>query len=166
MRIGVVSDTHNHLANIQTIVELFNQSDVNWVVHTGDIASPKALHAFAALNKPLLGVWGNNDLEDGKPLAGLEQAAQELSFAFSMAPLVLNRCGRRILIVHDPRDFESMPPQDYDVALHGHTHRYRMEHVSEGKIIFNPGECAGHMPGLNAIGVLDLIRLETDLLRF
>jgi hypothetical protein len=32
--------------------------------------------------------------------------------------------------------------------------------------IFNPGECAGHMTGYNAIGVVDLISLQTELLRF
>jgi hypothetical protein len=35
-----------------------------------------------------------------------------------------------------------------------------------GSLIFNPGECAGHMIGFNAIGVLDLATLETELLKF
>ena len=36
----------------------------------------------------------------------------------------------------------------------------------EGQLIFNPGECAGMMKGLNAIGVLDTTDLSTELLRF
>jgi hypothetical protein len=32
--------------------------------------------------------------------------------------------------------------------------------------VFNPGECAGHLRGHNAVGVIDLVRLETTLLRF
>ena len=29
-----------------------------------------------------------------------------------------------------------------------------------------PGECAGHLPGHNRIGILDLVSLETELLHF
>ena len=51
------------------------------------------------------------------------------------------------------------------IALHGHTHRYRCEQTN-GQLIFNPGECAGMMKGLNAIGILDTKDLSTELLRF
>ena len=63
MRIGVISDTHNHLANVARIVELLNAARVERVVHTGDITQAKTLHALAALDAPLVGVYGNNDLE-------------------------------------------------------------------------------------------------------
>jgi hypothetical protein len=33
-------------------------------------------------------------------------------------------------------------------------------------LVFNPGECAGHVAGYNAVVVVDLARLETGLLRF
>ena len=39
MRIGVVSDTHNNLKNIEQIIDLFNDQDVSLVIHTGDIAN-------------------------------------------------------------------------------------------------------------------------------
>ena len=52
-----------------------------------------------------------------------------------------------------------------DLALHGHTHRHRFEHHG-GRLVFNPGECAGHVAGLNAVGVVDLTTLEATLLRF
>ena len=35
-----------------------------------------------------------------------------------------------------------------------------------GTLVFNPGECAGWLDGRNAVGVLDLVRLEADVLRF
>ena len=37
---------------------------------------------------------------------------------------------------------------------------------SAGRLVFNPGECAGHLPGHNAVGVLDLATLETEILLF
>ena len=72
---------------------------------------------------------------------------------------------RDIVVVHDPRDYEQTLQPAHDLALHGHTHRLCEEHRN-GTLIFNPGECAGHMQGLNAIGVVDLTTLETELLRF
>ena len=63
MRIGVVSDTHNNLRNVTRIVELFNEANVDVVVHTGDITQAKTLDVMADLQSPLVGVFGNNDQE-------------------------------------------------------------------------------------------------------
>ena len=34
------------------------------------------------------------------------------------------------------------------------------------RLVFNPGECAGHLAGHNAVGVVDLANLEVELLKF
>ena len=47
MRIGVISDTHNHLPNTRRIVELLNEARVERVVHTGDITQVKTLRLLA-----------------------------------------------------------------------------------------------------------------------
>jgi len=161
MRIGVVSDTHNHLRNVERIVELFHAADVAHVIHTGDITQPKTLAAFSALRVPLCGVYGNNDLER----EGLERAAHQYGMTWRDPPLQLVLGSRRIVVVHDPRDLGRLPLNSYDVALHGHIHRRVIER-SEGRLVFNPGECAGHLPGHNAVGVVDLANLETEILRF
>jgi putative phosphoesterase len=167
MRIGVVSDTHNNLANVARIVELLNGADVERVVHTGDITQAKTLEVLARLKAPLQGVYGNNDLERD----ALESAAARFDIALSDPPLELSWAERRLLVVHDPRDFEhSLPAAQRsgnapDLVLHGHDHRYRLEQRVE-TVVFNPGECAGHMKGRNAIGVVDLVRLECETLLF
>jgi putative phosphoesterase len=161
MRIGVVSDTHNHLGNVRRIVALFNAARVEHVVHTGDITQAKTIDAFAALDAPLVGVYGNNDQE--RP--ALEAAAARHGFRIEDPPLELVWAERRILIVHDPLDLDGHLRDHHDLALHGHDHR----HVAERRgscLVFNPGECAGHLAGHNAVGVVDLVRLETELLRF
>ena len=161
MRIGVVSDTHNNLANVRRIVALFNQASVCRVVHTGDITEAQTLDLFADLSAPLCGVFGNNDVER----ESLERSASAHGFAFEDPPLRLDWHDRRIVVVHDPRDLEPLQGGAYDLALHGHTHFHRCERENE-RLIFNPGECAGHMKGYNAVGVVDLADLETTLLKF
>jgi len=160
LRLGVVSDTHNQLPNVCRIVELFNAARVEQVVHTGDITQAKTLEVFARLDAPLTGVYGNNDLERD----ALDAAARSYGFRFSDPPLSLELGTRRIMVVHDPLEFEGVPDR-FEIGLHGHTHRHRDER-SRGRLLFNPGECAGHLAGHNAIGILDLGSLETSLLRF
>jgi hypothetical protein len=161
MRIGVVSDTHNHLENVRRIVEIFNAARVDRVVHTGDITQAKTLAAMARLDAPMCGVFGNNDLE--RP--ALERACAEHALDFVDPPLSLVWAGRRIVVVHDPKDLSPAALGGVDVALHGHEHRLVAEQ-RHGALVFNPGECAGHIPGYNAVGVLDLTRLETEILSF
>jgi putative phosphoesterase len=159
VRIGVVSDTHNHLPNVGRIVELLNGAGVARVVHTGDITQAKTLDALAALRAPLVGVFGNNDVERD----ALGAAAARLGFAFAESGLEIALAGRRILVVHDPRELAGRT--DFDLALHGHTHRLTVERTID-RLVFNPGECAGHLAGHNAVGIVDLGDLGVELLKF
>ena len=161
MRIGVVSDTHNNLANVRRIVELFNAANVERVIHTGDITQAKTLDLFAHLRAPLYGVFGNNDVERD----ALDAAVARHRFTFAEPPFRLAWHERSIVVVHDPRELERVHVPDFALALHGHTHHYRHE-IERGAVVFNPGESAGHMEGHNAIGVVDLATLSVDLLRF
>lgn len=161
MRIGIVSDTHNNLKNVRRIVELFNAAGVDRVVHTGDITQAKTLDALAHLDAPLFGVFGNNDCER----ESLERAVHSHGFTFQDPPFECTWHGRRIVVVHDPRDLDALPGSGHDLALHGHTHLYRLTRSGD-RLEFNPGECAGHLAGYNAVGVVDLESLQTELLRF
>jgi putative phosphoesterase len=162
VKIGVVSDTHNNLRNVRRIVELFNDAAVDRVIHTGDITQPKVLELFAGLAMPLFGVFGNNDQGE---LPTLEPAIRDLGFHFVQPPLALDWAGRRIVVVHDPMDLVFVNRHEYDLVLHGHTHRETLE-VESDRLTFNPGESAGMMQGLNSIGVVDLIEMEAEIIRF
>jgi putative phosphoesterase len=161
LRIGVVSDTHNNLKNVNRIVELFNAAGVDRVIHTGDITQAKTLDVFAHLNAPMYGVFGNNDQEQ----ESLRAAVQAHGFTFTDPPYELTWHDRRIVVVHDPLEFIPDQHAGHDLALHGHTHLHRAE-LRDQQMIFNPGECAGHMRGYNAIGVVDLTDLSVELLKF
>jgi putative phosphoesterase len=161
MRIGVVSDTHDNTANVRRIVEIFNAAGVERVVHTGDITKARTLAVLAHLDAPLVGVYGNNDRER----EALERAAGLHGMRLVDPPLSLPWAGTGVAVVHDP---EAITPEllaRHGVVLHGHTHRRVLERRA-GALVFNPGECAGHLRGHNVVGVLDLVTLEVDLHRF
>lgn len=162
MKIGIVSDTHNNLKNCNRIVEMFNDAGVERVIHTGDITQAKTLEIFSNLTMPMWGVYGNNDVGE---MDSLVSAASQFTFDILEPPLALNWHGQRIVVVHDPLELAMVNPDEFDVILHGHTHRQTIEYDGD-QLTFNPGECAGHMSGFNAIGILDLADLQVEILNF
>ncbi len=163
MLIGVVSDTHNNIKNIERIIHLFNELDLSLVVHTGDIASANSLDKFSDLKCKLIGVYGNNDRHE----QGIEEIVAKYNFQFEEPPLTLVINGRNVAIFHEPdliEDFLSKN-EETEVILHGHTHRYRNEKKKD-ILFFNPGESAGMQTGKNAIGVLDLKNLNARRIFF
>ena len=163
MLVGVVSDTHNNLKNIDQIISLFNEEGVKTVIHTGDIANANAFNQFSRLTAQLIGVYGNNDRKE----EGLKEIAFENSFSFDNPPKFINLASKRIAIFHEPdliNDVLSKDP-NIDIVLHGHTHRYR-EEILNNTLVFNPGESAGMQKGKNAIGIINLNDLNVQRIFF
>ena len=80
MKFGLTGDTHNNLKNIEIICNIFNESDLDFVVHTGDITLPKALEKFSKLKMPFMGVFGNNDQGDKTELL---EVCEKYNFDFA-----------------------------------------------------------------------------------
>ena len=160
MRIAVVSDTHNNLRNVTRIVELLNAARVERVVHTGDITQPKTLDVLARLHAPLVGVYGNNDERDAIAPVAAQYAMQLVD-----GHLSFEAAGKRVGVIHDPYEIDDALLARHDLVLHGHNHRLVLERRA-GALLFNPGECAGFLEGHNAVGVVDLAKLEVELVKF
>ena len=163
MILGVVGDTHNRLSNVEKIIDIFNEKKVDKVIHTGDITQAKTLSRFSRLNCPLLGVYGNNDLEE----KNLKDTAEKNGFNFQNPPFILKISNTKIAVFHEPEKIESFLKKDSSIQLiiHGHTHRYRNEKMGNVRII-NPGECAGIIKGKNSVGALNLEDLSFERIFF
>lgn len=162
MLIGVTGDTHNNLKNINKICTIFNENRTDLVFHTGDISLPKSLLAFNQLNCPLTVVLGNNDIEERN---GLEEAANSFECKIFDEPFSIELNSIKICVFHHPDLIEDSTLEENDLILHGHTHRFRMEKIRK-TIIFNPGECAGFMKGMNQVGLLDLKKMKPEVINF
>ena len=163
MKIGVVSDTHNNLKNIEIIINLFNAEKVSLVIHTGDISNANSLEKFSKLDCELIGVFGNNDRNE----SGIQEVALKNNFHFQEPPRKLTLFNREIAIFHEPDNIEQFLSKNkkITIVLYGHTHRYENSTKNE-VLFFNPGESAGMQKGRNAIGILDLINLEAKRIFF
>ena len=162
MKIGLPGDTHNNLKNVAVICDIFNSQDLDFVIHTGDISLPKTLKAFEKLNVPLKGVFGNNDQGDKESLL---KVCKEKDFLFQDKLEIQISDENFLFAVHDPNDIENRFYKPGNIIVHGHTHRFRDE-VYKDTFIFNPGECAGMIKGMNKVGIVDANHLRMKIINF
>jgi putative phosphoesterase len=156
MKIGVIADTHDRLPTFRRAIAMFKRLHVEAVFHAGDFVAPFAAKLIAAdeLTLPLYCVYGNNDGER----AGLKAILPNLVDG----PLKVQLGGRTIVMAHF---IDWMMPADYadaDVVITGHTHKVVNE-TRDGKLFLNPGECCGWLTERCTIAILDLAKLQADI---
>lgn len=148
--IGIMSDSHDHLKAIRAAVEVFNQSEVELVVHAGDLISPFTSKEFEKLQAPLEAIFGNNDGER----RGLRAAYAKLCALEDFKELEVD--GRKIAVIHgtNPVLVDALTKsRKYDLVIRGHTHQ--ME-VAEGEtMVINPGETCGYVSGVKTVILLN-----------
>ena len=162
MKIGLTGDTHNNLKNVAKICDIFNSYSLDFIIHTGDISLPKTLKAFEKLKVPLKGVFGNNDQGDKESLL---KVCEEKGFLFQDKLEIQISDENYLFAVHDPNDIETKFYKPGNIIVHGHTHRFRDE-VYKDTFIFNPGECAGMIKGMNKVGIVDTNYPSMEIINF
>lgn len=124
MKIGVISDTHNHLD--PRIPELF--AGVNHILHAGDVGLP-AILAELELVAPVTAVAGNTD--DPALRYALTKSVELAARRFFV---------QHIVHPHDPEErlqLKAMREQP-DAVVFGHTHKRFCETI-DGVLYLNPG---------------------------
>jgi len=162
MRIGILSDTHDHLPNIAKAVEAFSRSGVEAVIHAGDFCSPFTLPAFQQLadkGLKMYAVFGNND---GDRALLVQRGGDFCSFADGSRVVKLG--GRTFAVMHYPDLADDLyRSRAYDVVIYGHNHKLRVE--GEGHKLLNPGTCAGYLAEAATIAVLETADLAVEVIR-
>jgi putative phosphoesterase len=160
MRIGVLSDTHDHMSHIRRAVEALNDLQVELALHAGDYVAPFVVNELARLNCRLMGIFGNND---GERL-GLTKRISEIG-QVQVQPLFLELKGCRIAMVHEPEPVEAFARSGlYDLVLYGHTHQQELRTVGEC-LVLNPGEVCGWLTGTATCAVVTLPEKQVEILR-
>ena len=61
MRIGVLSDTHDHLGYLRRAVDALCDLQVELALHAGDYVAPFVVNELQRLPCRVLGIFGNNE---------------------------------------------------------------------------------------------------------
>ena len=154
MRLGILSDTHGHVANTLAAVRMLESLEVETLLHCGDLCSteiPRLLTRWTAHY-----VFGNCDVD----IDALRQAIVAAGGLCHDWFGDLSLGGRRIALIHshDAKRFRQVKTSGlYDLVCYGHTHE--AEFHRDGKtLILNPGALYRATP--HTIAVVDLEKLE------
>lgn len=159
MRIGVISDTHGHVANTLAAVRMLESLEVEQVLHCGDIGTPTIPGLFTAW--PTHFVFGNCDHETQE----LEEAIAVAGLACHGRPARIELAARKVAILHsdDARLFrETILGGRFDLVCYGHTHIAK-SHREGRTLVLNPGALYRANP--HTLAVVDLRTMEAEIIR-
>ena len=132
MKIAIVSDTHNNMANFKKAIDWIKNEKIQLILHCGDIQSQKIINdAVKHFGFDIKFVKGNVDYNLDLP----EKMELEVG-------------GKKIAFAHFPDIAKKMAQSGkVDVVFYGHTHRPWDEKIkvpAGGSChMINPGEIAG-----------------------
>ncbi|WP_069129970.1 metallophosphoesterase [Rhodohalobacter halophilus] len=139
MLVGICSDTHDHVNNIQKAVQKFKELNVSKVIHAGDYCSPFTIPLFSGLD--LHGIFGNNDGDKFLLMKKFEEIGGTLHgefFSFEDDKL-------KFAVYHGtyPEITDSLENcGKYDVVISGHTHQAKVGTAGD-TVTINPGSVNG-----------------------
>ncbi|RMH68314.1 MAG: metallophosphoesterase, partial [Gemmatimonadetes bacterium] len=160
MRIGVISDTHDHVVNIRKAMHIFKQERVERILHCGDHIAPFCVPLYATAGIPIIAIYGNNDGERH----GLLLQFQELENAtlHQFRPHGLELGGRKILMMHEGNFLEDfIHCGEYDLILYGHDHQ-KCIRQEKNCLIINPGEACGYLTQTATVAIVDLSQMVAE----
>ena len=152
MKIGIISDTHDDLHNLEAALEVLRAEQVTQIFHCGDVCGPEMVRALAGFQ-----VWiaeGNMDRH-----VGLAQAAEETFGHTALAWLhkpTLN--GYPVAMVHGDNEevlSNLVTSGQYAYVFHGHTHRRADRKIGRTRVV-NPGALGGKRRQSRSFCLLDL----------
>jgi uncharacterized protein len=158
MLLGLFADSHDHLDNIRRAVNRFNDAGCHAVLFAGDLVSTFAVPPLRKLRCPFIGCFGDNEGNKIGLLAGFSLVGQigEPPVRYTAAD------GTRFIICHMQRQLRGQP-DDWDIALFGHTHKPRITRDPLGRLLINPGETSGWTFNHPTIALLNTTTRECEV---
>lgn len=159
MLLGLFADTHDHLDNIRLAVERFNAAGCETVLFAGDLVSTFAVPPLRKLKCPFVGCFGDNEGNKTGLLAGFSLVGQ-----IGDPPVrYVAPDGTRFIICHMQRQLRNQP-DDWDIALFGHTHKPRITKDDKNRLLINPGETSGWTFNHPTIALFDTTTRTVEIL--
>src|SRR5215813_13183989 len=159
MKVGVITDSHDAVDHVKRARRIFAESNLDLVIHCGDIVSPFTLRQLAGLKCRTIFTFGNNDGDHEYLL----RAANQERIEIYDRPHALQHDDKRLLLLHEPDNLETYAASgQYDLITYGHTHRVDIRTVGE-TLIVNPGESWGWITGRANVAIADLETKSAEL---
>ena len=161
MKLGILSDTHNHTQNLQRAISVFRSRTVTTLIHCGDMTSPNT--AVLLKNFRVITVTGNMDRNTGRLESTLKKLNPENSLSATFRGKI---AGVTVAATHSHRGNvpDLVANGRYTFIFHGHTHRRRDEQVNNTRII-NPGALGGTRHEPRSICIVNLATNHVEFIQ-
>lgn len=144
MKIAVLSDTHDHIWNLEKALQLIKEQKCEAIIHCGDFCSGFTGARISSSDLPIYACFGNND-EDHFVISRKLKATQLWGLTDEFAEIELG--GKKIAFCHYPKLGELLAKTgDYTAVFHGHTHEAYQKVVGK-TLLANPGSVCGILSG-------------------
>jgi putative phosphoesterase len=140
MQIGILSDTHNNIENLQAALRIFKKNNIFTIFHCGDVTSVEVVPLLVGFR--VIYLAGNGDVLWGEIRRSLLDLNPE-----SYGGLVFSGeiGGAKIAAAHGHLDgvVEGLVSSgEYDYVFCGHSHRLKEVQLGKTRLI-NPGALGG-----------------------
>ena len=157
MILGIISDTHDHRLHILKAIEIFNQHQVDLILHAGDLIAPFVAKEFLkAKAERFIAVFGNNDGEKLYLKTVTEEGGGEIHEYCYKTTLQ----NKNIYMTHTQHNIEEIAASGaYDLVIYGHTHIQDIRKAGK-TLILNPGEATDWITGKSHLVILTLDNMD------
>lgn len=163
MKLGVLSDTHEDVANLKRALEEYRAQNITQVIHCGDMTTAGTARNLEGFE--VIYVDGNMDQD----LPEIYRTLRDLSPHSVVLPTYEGEiAGISIGVTHGDNENELRRLIDsgkHRFVFHGHTHRRRSETQGDTRI-YNPGALGGLQFESRSYSILDLETEEFKLFEF
>lgn len=139
MKIGILSDSHDHSLNIEKSVNIFKEGGVDLVIHLGDYVNPASVLALRGVK--VMGIFGNNDGDRYRLINAFREIGGEIKGDFHEF-----ECDGLKFACYHGTEWQLrnslIECGKYDVVAYGHTHRCEDTKVGN-TLVLNPGTAHG-----------------------
>jgi len=143
MKVGIFSDVHDNLSNLETVLNRFASIGCSNLIFCGDFCSPIPARKIGGYHGEVHCVFGNGDGDRFAISNWAAENAPNMHLYGEHAELSL--AGVRIAVTHYPLYGQALARTgDYKAVFSGHTHQKHSEVFGEC-LWLNPGEVLGFM---------------------
>lgn len=134
--VGLVSDTHGHVENLERLVDRFGDKELEFIIHTGDVTRRKHIEPLFELDLDIHLAIGNMDTNPGT-FQQIE-ANKRLTVHGTAGRLEVRDWLIGFTHGHQTEFIDQFLRQNVSYVIHGHTHDRRDETINDTRVI-NPG---------------------------
>lgn len=161
MKIGILSDTHNNIRNLQAALEALERHEISVLIHCGDLTGVEVAFHLAGWAEQagctrLITVFGNGDIATGE-MRNILQAQNPENYAGQVFTGAIDGVAIAAAHGHVPGALEELVHSGrYAYVFKGHSHRRGEETASPTTRVINPGALGGLHRESRSVCLVDL----------